>query len=439
MSEKRDNNSTHAVAPEAVVLQPSKLRVGMYVDLNCAWFKHPFPRRSFKISTAHQIATIQGIGLATVLVYPSLSTREALEEEKEQEASRSEASADPLGQQPPAAPATAQQDYQEAVELTSEAYRSVLDRSAQVMSDLCSGSPEGLAKAEGMIKGLSGLMTHGDATGAVASGFDPVEVDNVNVLNALNIATLSMLVARQFELDEEQVRLIGMAGLLLDIGEQRVPQHILQTRSRRAQVEQVKYQHHPYYSVDMLRKYPGIPEAVLDMVRSHHERLDGSGYPEKLKGDQLSLPLRIITAVEQYNSLINSLDPQDALSPAEALATMYKIQKHLFASDVVIAMIHALGVYPPGTVVNLSDESLALVLNINFEHRLKPLVLVYDQVASSRQPATLDLSLDAQLSIVRAVPKAELPAEVADYFHVKRWTGYFVQAALHPADEQAAA
>src|SRR4030095_9522413 len=99
-----------------------------------------------------------------------------------------------------------------------------------------------------------------------------------------------------------------------------------------------------------------------------------------------------------------------------SLSRMYKHEQHLFAPDVVVAMIQIFGVYPPGTVVALSDRSLGLALNINFEARLNPLVLIYDPSAPKETLATIDLSLTSELTILRAVPRVNLPTEVADYF-----------------------
>ena len=432
---------------DTLVLRPDHLRLGMYVDLNCSWFKHPFPRRSFKLTSQNQITTIKGLGLATVLVYPRESDPETDEEgnaiqppppstgvsETTAQTSATEAIVEPEAPTPAEEEQPTHGDYHQAVELASTAYRQMLDQSSQMMKNLVSGSEEGLRHAQTMIGGLSTLLTNTEAAGTVASAFDSEDVANANQLHALNVATLSMIVAQQFDIDQEALQLIGMAGLLLDVGEQRIPRHILQTRARRSEVENVKYQLHPYLGVEMLRRFPGFPEEVLDVIRSHHERLDGSGYPEKLKGDQISLPTRIVSAVDHYDALVNSFHPEDALSPAEALATMYKHQQRLFSPEVLIAMIQTLGVFPPGTVVTLTDGSFGQVLNINFKYRLKPLVLLHDQAAPADQPRTVDLQTESELSILRAMPRDELPGNVVEYFRIKRWTGYFIQSSMRAA------
>lgn len=430
---------------DSMKLSPEYLRIGMYVDLNCSWFRHPFPRRSFKLTSQSQITTIKGLGLGTVLVYPKESDPEtdgeaAPIEPAAEPASAPESAAEPSHEEATAEPAPlveqempTQGDYHQAAQMASEAYREMLGNSSKIMKELSSGSEEGLRSAESMIGGLSTLLTNTEAAGTVASAFDSEDVENASVIRAMNVATLSMLVAQQFEIDQEALQMIGMAGLLLDIGEHRIPRHILQTRARRSEVENVKYQLHPYLGVEMLRKFPHIPEEVLDVIRSHHERLDGSGYPEKLKGDQISLPTRIVSAVDHYDSLVNSLHAEDALTPAEALATMYKYQSQMFAADVLVAMIQTLGVYPPGTVLALSDGRFAQVLNINFKYRLKPLVLLYDEQTPAEQPVTADLQSQDQLTILRGMSRDELPRKVVEYFRLKRYTGYFIQSSIRAA------
>jgi HD-GYP domain-containing protein (c-di-GMP phosphodiesterase class II) len=443
---RKSDRASKVSAPETIAIRPDALKIGMYVDLNCSWFKHPFPRRSFRISTQNQIKTIRGLGLDTILVYPRESDPDTTTDAPSLPQEKSE----PILEPEPAkmlseeAYSSADEDvptagdYQCAAELASEAYHLVIQRSSQMMRDLSSGSPEGLRNAKMMINGLSTLLTNTEAAGMVASAFDPGDLDNLSVLHSLNVATLSMMVAKDFAIDADSVQLIGMAGLLLDIGEQRISTRIVRNRNHLSHRDTREYHLHPYHAIDMLRRYPGFPEEVLDIIRSHHERLDGSGYPEKLKGDQIPLWVRIVSAVDHYDSLINHPDLAEAVCPAEALSKMYKHEQHLFAPEVVVAMIQTFGVYPPGTVVALSDGSLALVLNINFEVRLKPLVLVYAPGSPADSPSTVDLSLESSLTIVRAISRANLPPALAEYFHIKRWTGYFIQSSMRTAREETA-
>ncbi len=432
-----DRNDSQTDAKGAISMRPDELRVGMYVDLNCSWFKHPFPLKSFTITSESQLATIRGLGLTTVLVYPSHSEAAAQDGPPGPAPSLRPASdgQSPAGQGPRPSGA----DYHEAVNLTTHAYHQVIQRSTQMMRDLCNGSAEGLSNAKAMINGISTLITNTEAASTVASLFDAEELDNVRVLHALNVSTLAMMVARHFNIGESDLRLIGMAGLLHDIGEQRVAVRIVRNRSRLSRVEALEYHRHTQYAVDMLKQFPGFPTEVLNIIRQHHERLDGSGYPAKLKGDQIPLPTRIVSAVDQYDTLINNPEADQVVSPAEALAHLYKNQKHLFAAEVLVAMIQTLGVYPPGTVVALTDGTIGLVLNINFESRLKPLILAYEPDRPQNGPHIIDLCHDTQRSILRGISKQEIPRDITGYLQLKRWTGYFIQSSIRSMHEETAA
>ena len=158
---------------DTMVLSPNALRVGMYVDLNCSWFKHPFPRRTFKLTSESQIVTIKGLGLNTVLVYPRESDLEidaegSTVEEAPAATTAPETEADTVLEEAAAAkqtPPTDEElpthgDYHQAVELASETYRQLLGTSSQMMKDLSTGSEEGMRSSESMISGLSTLLTN---------------------------------------------------------------------------------------------------------------------------------------------------------------------------------------------------------------------------------------------------------------------------------------
>jgi putative nucleotidyltransferase with HDIG domain len=371
-------------------------------------------------------------------VFPKDSDRESPTQEPSQPDSREETNALKPSANALLPAGEHHADYHQAVQMATEVYQQVVQRSSQMMKDVCNGSVDGLSNAKVMINGISTLIANTEAASAMASLFDTEELDNVSLLHALNVATLAMMVAKHFKIGEEEMRLIGMAGLLHDIGEQRVPLRIVRNRSKITRVEALEYQRHAQHSVDMLTRFQGFPDEVLDIIRHHHERLDGSGYPEKLKGDQIPLPTRIVSGVDQYDSLVNNPEAEQALSPAESLAHMYKNQKHLFSPEVIVAMIQTFGVYPPGTVVALTDGTLGLVLNLNMEFRLKPLILAYNPASPKATPDILDLSQDDQRTIVRAIPKHDLPREIMDYLCLKRWTGYFIQSSICTIREHAA-
>lgn len=134
--------------------------------------------------------------------------------------------------------------------------------------------------------------------------------------------------------------------------------------------------------------------------------------------------------VEEYESLINAPSIRDNKSPAEALSHLYLNSKTIYPEEVVIALIQVLSVYPPGTVVELSDTSIGLVISINLQARMRPLIILYDPTVDQWNPNITDLSIDHSRSIVRSITRQELPQEVSEYLNLARWTGYFINSSM---------
>ncbi|HET6674815.1 MAG TPA: HD domain-containing phosphohydrolase, partial [Nitrospiraceae bacterium] len=323
-----------------VVMAPAELQVGMYVDLNCSWFKHPFQTKSFKISTQAQLATIKGLGLPSVLVDPRQSNVEAfapapttVPPDTAPSSAAGDEREDPADQALPAAA-----DYCETVHLAGQTFKQILKRGGHIMKQVSAGSEEGVSGAKSMINALSTLIMEATDSSTIASLFATEDGVNTGVLHALNVSTLSMIIARHLQLSPDDIRLVGMAGLLHDLGEQYIPVRILRNRSHLSKMEFRELQRHPEYTVELLQRVSQVPADVLDIIKCHHERLDGSGYPARLSGSQLSLPARIVLVVDEYDSLVHKQREAANLTPSEALGQMYAKAKSLFPEEVVVAL-----------------------------------------------------------------------------------------------------
>ena len=435
--------------PQARLIQtkPEELKVGMYVDLNCSWFKHPFASKTFKITSENELAIILGLKLGLVLVDPALSDREGADQlPPEDSGNGSDGVAGPIdtpllvkSSSDNASPQQTITRYTESLQQADAVYKQTLTQSSKALNDIRSGSGEGLSTAKDMINSLTDLILDDATSGAMGSLLGAQDLDDIGVLHAMNVAVLSMMVGRQFDLSHEDTQMLGIAGLLHDIGEQQLPSHLQNGGGSLTADNRKAFQQHVDLGLTMLTQFPGIPEAVTNMIRQHHERIDGSGYPAHLKGEQLSLSSRILMAVDEYESLINAPDVSTNLSPTEALSKLYLTGKTTFSEEVIVALIQILSVYPPGTVVELSDKSIGLVISINLHARMRPLVIMYDPTVDQANPNIANLSLDSSRSIVRSIPRNELSREVSDYLNLSRWTGYFINASLEALQEQQAA
>jgi hypothetical protein len=154
--------------------------------------------------------------------------------------------------------------------------------------------------------------------------------------------------------------------------------------------------------------------------------MDGSGYPQKLKADAIRMPTRIVTIANVYDNLCNHLDPSQSLTPHEALSMMYAHRRAQFDPAVMATMIKSLGVYPPGTIVRLSNEAVGLVMNVNVGKPLRPRVLVYDAEIPKEDAIILDLSEEgADLSITASIRPGLLPKVIFDYLNPRKRVNYY--------------
>lgn len=207
--------------------------------------------------------------------------------------------------------------------------------------------------------------------------------DEYTYIHSVSVCALMTAVARQMDLPAEQVQLAGQAGLLHDVGKMRTPVEVLNKPGRLTEAEFAVMQRHPEEGVALLRQW-GASAEVIDVCLHHHEKFDGSGYPHGLAGTQISLLSRIAAVCDVYDAISSTRPYKTAWSPAEAIRRMAEWKGH-FDPRVFQAFVKTLGIYPIGSLVRLSNEQLAVVVEQHPDSLLTPRVRVFFS-ARSRTP-----------------------------------------------------
>jgi len=221
------------------------------------------------------------------------------------------------------------------------------------------------------------------------------------------------------------LRPLGLGALFHDIGETEIPDRVLRKTDALTRAEASLLQQHCAYGLEIGRKLKLMPEA-MNVIAQHHERVDGSGYPKKLGAAEQSLLARIVAVVNAYDELCNPPDPARALTPHEALSTMYAQQRSQFDPMAISTFIRCMGVYPPGTIVGLSNGALGMVISVNSARSLKPTVLVFDPSVPREEAIVVDLELEPDVTVAKTVrPQTLTPAAVAYLSPRKRMAYYF--------------
>lgn len=208
--------------------------------------------------------------------------------------------------------------------------------------------------------------------------------DDYTALHSLRVCILALAFGRQLDLSRDQLEVLGLGALLHDIGMVKVPEEILGKAGPLTAAETAIMQRHVVWGADMLYASHQIPSGAIDVVTSHHERYDGSGYLHGAHGDQISNFAMIGAIVDHYDAITSDRVYQEALSAHSVLMQMYGWRDKLFSAPLVEKFIQCLGVYPIGSVVQLNSGEIGVVAAINRDQRLKPhVMLVYN---ANRQP-----------------------------------------------------
>ena len=269
---------------------------------------------------------------------------------------------------------TIQTDFQ--TELAhAEVAHDVLQRGIEeVMEDLKSGRELDLGKLR---EGVDAMI---DSITRNPSAFNWLKEikrkDNYSYQHALGCSVWAASFGRHLGLEREDLRELALGGLLFDVGKTRLPPELLSKKQRLDDNEAKVMQRHVEYGVELLEKTPGISPAIMEMVTTHHERHNGTGYPHGLSGSDIPINGRIIGMIDSYDALTHMRTYAQGLSPHQAVAELYQSRGTLFQAELVEQFIQTCGIYPTGSLVELSNGQVGVVTAVHSLKRLRPSVML---------------------------------------------------------------
>jgi HD-GYP domain-containing protein (c-di-GMP phosphodiesterase class II) len=218
--------------------------------------------------------------------------------------------------------------------------------------------------------------------------------DNYTYMHSLAVCALMISLAKQLGLSEEQVRDSGLAGLLYDIGKMAIPSYILNHPGKLTEAEFEVIKNHPMAGHQMLLEGGKVCEIALDVCLHHHEKMDGSGYPQGLLGEEISLFARMGAVCDVYDAITSNRSYNEGWCPSESLRQMASWQGH-FDSAIFQAFVKCMGIYPVGTLVRLKSGRLGVVIEQAVGKSLllpKVKVFYYSHSRSYLLPKLIDLA-----------------------------------------------
>jgi HD-GYP domain-containing protein (c-di-GMP phosphodiesterase class II) len=221
---------------------------------------------------------------------------------------------------------------------------------------------------------------------------------------------------------------LGTGALMHDVGKLELPDRVRYREDHFSAAEQRLYEEHVAFGIAAARRMGLSPGASL-VVAQHHEHADGSGFPLKLNTDRMSPLARIVALVNRYDRLCNPHIVAKALTPHEALSMLFAQSKTKFDTAILGAFIKMMGVYPPGSAVQLTDDRYALVVSVNSSRPLKPRVLVHESGVPRDEALIVDLEKSEGLGIRRSLRPQQLPPTTLAYLAPRPRVAYFFEPA----------
>lgn len=216
---------------------------------------------------------------------------------------------------------------------------------------------------------------------------------NSRAEHSLNVSILAIGFGRFLGFSQHQLEDIGMGALLHDIGQVRIDDKLLNKPGKLNQNEMTEMCQHPKHGLDILQSKGGLTESCIDIAVNHHERLGGQGYPRGLLGDKLSTNVRLVSIVDVFESLTTPQVFRKSMSVVDAYKVLMAGKNTHYDETMVVKFIEWRGIYPPGSIVEMENGEVGIVIATNKKFRLKPkVILVLDEYKQSRKERIVDLS-----------------------------------------------
>jgi putative nucleotidyltransferase with HDIG domain len=370
--------------PQLIRLPTSQVCVGMYVNSFCgSWLQHDFFRTSFLIDSPKIVERLQASGLEAVMIDPSRGVapvaRSAAGAAPLAPEALAQAPAEPVAEVTPDAPKEAKPKPLAPLSLEMDKARDVTRMVRNTVESLFRDAQLGrnldAQRIDTAVRSVHESLDRNP--GALLSLVRIKRADEYTYMHSVAVSALMAQLAKTLGMDDAAQHQAATAGLLHDIGKVGVPNEILNKPGRLTEDEFTAVRNHPRNGYELLARGGEFDDVALDVCLHHHERIDGRGYPDRLKGDEITLFAKMGAICDIYDAISSNRPYKSAWTPFESLRQMASWGKGHLDHEIFRAFVQSIGVYPVGSIVKLKSNRLAIVTEQNINELRKPVLKAF--------------------------------------------------------------
>lgn len=361
------------------------LVLGMYIDELCgSWMDHPFWMRAFKLEDPNDLVSLEQSDISEVWIdtakgldVSSSANDVASEVEVEQSTEQMLLAAQVVSENVVVAKVSLEQELERAKKIKQQGKQAIIAMFAEVrmgkalpmdeMEDLVDEINQSVARNNNALLSLVRLKTKDDYT----------------YLHSVAVCALMIALGKNLGITGSELKSLGMAGLLHDVGKVAIPDDVLNKPGKLTDSEFDLVKSHPVKGWEILQQCSSADEIARDVCRHHHERVDGAGYPDRVSGASLSLAARMGAVCDVYDAVTSDRCYKAGWAPADAIRKMAEWQKGHFDETIFQAFVRTIGIYPVGTLLKLKSGRLGVVADQSAKSLLKPIVKVFFSTRSN--------------------------------------------------------
>ena len=388
-----------------------KLRPNMYVsDLNCDWIPHHNMQKEGRIPSIALVKELKDRGIKEVYIDTErgIDEKDALSQQEVEQKNQTKLDKAAQLSMASAGSVSVEEELFKAHKLQEKA-KGIM---SNVLSDVKFGKPLETEAFDDLADGMiDSVMRNHNALACLGR---IRQKDNYLMEHSINLSVLMGIFAKSMRIDRETMHQVMVGALLHDIGKIMVPDNILHKPGKLNDDEFARMKQHVVFSRDLLKKTPGIQPLTVDVAAQHHERIDGSGYPEGLRGCQICREGKMVAITDVYDAITADRCYHKRLAPTAALKKLLEWSGSHFEESLVHKFIRSMGIYPVGSLVMMESGRLAVVIEASEKDQTRPIIkLIYNsRVKQFISVEVIDLSKPTcQDSIKNSVD--------ADKWHIK--------------------